>query len=129
MKQKEKKDPPAIEVASRNVVSVQSTDSIHRASEVMKETGYSQLPVLMGEVPVGSISERDILDMLRQNYSMEQMKTTPVLKVMNESFPIVSDTTPVSAVTSLMSSSNAVILTRKGKMAGVITNADLLKLV
>jgi len=129
MKQEGSKDLTAIDVASRNVVTVQSSESVHRASEILKTTGYSQLPVLSGEVPVGSISERDIFDMLRQGYSMDQMKSTPVVKVMNESFPIVSDSTPITLVTMLMSNSNAVLVAQKGKIIGLITNADMLKLI
>ncbi len=129
MKQEGSKDLTAIDVASRNVVTVQSSESVHRASEILKTTGYSQLPVLSGEVPVGSISERDIFDMLRQGYSMDQMRSTPVVKVMNESFPIVSDSTPITLVTMLMSNSIAVLVAQKGKIIGLITNADMLKLI
>ena len=129
MKQEGNKDLTAIDVASKNVVTVQSSDSVHRASEILKSTGYSQLPVLRGEVPVGSISERDIFDMLRQGYTMDQMKVTSVVKVMNESFPIVSDSTPITLVTMLMSDSNAVLVAQKGRIVGLITNADMLKLI
>ncbi len=129
MKQEGNKDLTAIDVASRNIVTVQSSESVHRASEILKTTGYSQLPVMSGEVPVGSISERDIFDMLRQGYSMDQMRSTPVVKVMNESFPIVSDSTPITLVTMLMSDSNAVLVAQKGKIVGLITNADMLKLI
>ncbi|MBR2093048.1 MAG: CBS domain-containing protein [Candidatus Methanomethylophilaceae archaeon] len=129
MKQEGNKDLTAIDVASKNVVTVQSSDSVHQASEILKSTGYSQLPVLRGEVPVGSISERDIFDMLRQGYTMDQMKVTSVVKVMNESFPIVSDSTPITLVTMLMSDSNAVLVAQKGRIVGLITNADMLKLI
>ncbi len=129
MKQEGSKDLVAIDVASKNVVTVQSTENVHRASEILKSTGYSQLPVLSGDIPVGSISERDIFDMLRQGYTMDQMRTTPVVKVMNDSFPIVSDSTPITLVTMLMSDSNAVLVAQKGKIIGVITNADMLKLI
>ena len=129
MKQEGNNDLTAIDVASKNVVTVQSSDSVHRASEILKSTGYSQLPVLNGEVPVGSISERDIFDMLRQGYTMDQMKETSVVKVMNESFPIVSDSTPITLVTMLMSDSNAVLVAQKGRIVGLITNADMLKLI
>ncbi|MBR4225973.1 MAG: CBS domain-containing protein [Candidatus Methanomethylophilaceae archaeon] len=129
MKQEGRKDLTAMDVASKNVVSVQSSESVHQASEILKSTGYSQLPVLSGDVPVGSISERDIFYMLRQGYSMDQMKTTQVSKVMSESFPIVSDSTPITLVTMLMSDSNAVLVAQKGKIVGLITNADMLKLI
>ena len=57
------------------------------------------------------------------------MKDMPVSKVMGESYPIVSDSTPMSSVTMLMSDSNAVLVFNKGKVVGLITNADMLKLI
>ena len=129
MKQEGLEDLTASDVASKGVVSVQSTESVLRASEILRSTGYSQLPVMEGDVPVGSISERDLFDMLRQGFTMDQMRSTPVSKVMKGSFPIVSDSTPMALVTLLMSDSNAVLVAQKGKVTGLITNADMLKLI
>ncbi len=129
MKQEGLKDLTASDVASKGVVTVQSSESVLRASEILRSTGYSQLPVMDGEVPVGSISERDLFDMLRQGFTMGQMRSTQVSKVMKESFPIVSDSTPMALVTLLMSDSNAVLVAQKGKVTGLITNADMLKLI
>ena len=129
MRRDEKKDLIAADVASEKVVTVQSTDKVHQASDLMRATGYSQLPVLKGDVPVGSISERGILELLRQGSTMEELGQSVISKVMDESYPVVSDSTPVSSVTSLMSSSGAVLVSKKGKIVGLITSADILKLI
>lgn len=129
MRRDEKKDLTAADVASEKVVTVQSTDKVHQASDLMRATGYSQLPVLKGDVPVGSISERGILELLRQGSTMEELGQSVISKVMDESYPVVSDSTPVSSVTSLMSSSGAVLVSKKGKIIGLITSADILKLI
>ena len=80
-------------------------------------------------MPVGSISERGIFELVRQGYTMEQLGQTVISKIMDESFPVVSDTTPISTVTTLMSNCNAVLVSKKGKIVGLITNADMLKLM
>lgn len=129
MRRDEKKDLTAADVASEKVVTVQSTDKVHQASDLMRATGYSQLPVLKGDIPVGSISERGILELLRQGSTMEELGQSVISKVMDESYPVVSDSTPVSSVTSLMSSSGAVLVSKKGKIVGLITSADILKLI
>ena len=129
MKHKEHKDLTADDVATKSVITIQSTDLVHQASDLMRTTGYSQLPVLKGEVPVGSISERGIFELVRQGYTMEQLGQTVISKIMDESFPVVSDTTPISTVTTLMSNCNAVLVSKKGKIVGLITNADMLKLM
>ena len=122
-------DMKAADVASADVVSISSDRQIHEASELMRSTGYSQLPVIDGGVPVGSISERCIFDLLRGGETMDRLGQTPISTVMKEPFPVVSDTTSMSAVTGLMVGYNAVLVSRKGEIVGMITNADILKLV
>ncbi len=129
LKQTEGKMLTAVDVASRGVVSIQSTDKVHKATDLMMSTGYSQLPVFKGDVPVGSISERGIFELLRQGSTMEQLGQTQIFKVMDESYPVVLDSTPMSAVTSLMGNTDAILVSKKGKIIGMITNADILKLI
>ena len=119
----------ASDVSSKHVVTVQSADPVHMAIEMMRATGYSQLPVLDGDSPVGSISERGIFDMVRKGKTLDDLKDSPISAVMGESFPVVSEGTPLSSVTAVMNESNAVLVARKGKVVGMITNADMLKLI
>ncbi|MFA7342219.1 MAG: CBS domain-containing protein, partial [Candidatus Methanomethylophilaceae archaeon] len=65
----------------------------------------------------------------RQGKTMEEMGEMNIARVMEDSFPVVNDNTPMENVTSLMSNCNAVLVARKGKIMGVITNADMLKLI
>ena len=78
---------------------------------------------------MGSISERGIFELLREGSTMEDLGRMTIAKVMKEPFPVVSDTAPMSAVTGLMVGYNAVLVSRKGDIIGMITNADILKLV
>jgi predicted transcriptional regulator len=43
------------------VISVAPDDSVKEAVEKMQEAGYSQLPVITNGVPVGSISDSDVV--------------------------------------------------------------------
>lgn len=78
---------------------------------------------------MGSISERGIFELLREGSTMEDLAHTSISKMMKEPFPVVSDTAPMSAVTGLMVGYDAVLVSRKGEIVGMITNADILKLV
>ena len=129
MRNNERKDVYASDVASKDIVSIQSNLTVRDASELMKSTGYSQLPVLEGEIPVGSISERGIFELIRGGRTMEELSRKPINKVMGESYPVVTESTPMRTVTTLMTNVNAVLVAKKGKIVGVITNADLLKLI
>ncbi len=119
----------AADVCSKKVVSIQSTDPIHVASNVMRAAGYSQLPVLSGETSVGSISEKDILNAISSGLPIDEVNRMTVSKIMGESYPVVSEKTPVSTVAMMMNSCNAVLVSDKGKIKGMITNADMLKLI
>jgi len=123
------KNLTAADVASKGVVTIQCTEKIKAASELLRTTGYSQLPVLKGDVPVGSISERLIFDLIRQGKTMEELGETSIARIMGDSFPTVNESTQMSSITSMMSDADAVLVLKKGKIVGMITNADMLKLI
>ena len=119
----------ALEFASNEVVSVQAKDSVRKASEVMRRSGYSQLPVLEKTIPVGSISEKGILKMLSSGMSMDELGEMTLSDVMEEMFPMVTESTPIDVIASLVSVSNAVLVAKQGGIVGVITSSDVLKLL
>ncbi|MDR3205927.1 MAG: CBS domain-containing protein [Candidatus Methanoplasma sp.] len=124
-----RKDATAADVASKSIITIQSNEKVHTASELMRSTGFSQLPVLSGDAPVGSISEKRIFDLMRKGKTMDELKDTVISVIMDESFPVVNENTPVSSVTTMMSNCDAVLVAKKGKLVGMITNADMLKLI
>lgn len=119
----------ASEVSSKNIISIQANDRVKRATEIMRESGYSQLPVFDDERPVGSVSEYGILALLRDGTSMEEAGERSVRSIMSEAFPVVSEDTPLGTVTSILSYSSAVLVGRQGKITGIITSSDVLKLL
>ncbi|MEM0449460.1 MAG: CBS domain-containing protein [Methanomassiliicoccales archaeon] len=119
----------AIDVSSKKIISIQAEDKVKHATELMRSSGYSQLPVFDGDKPVGSISEYNILALLRDGSSLESISELPVRSVMAEGFPIVNEDTPLETITSILSSSNAVLVGKKGKITGIITSSDVLKLL
>lgn len=124
-----RKGRQAKDVMSRNIISIQARDRVKKASELMRRSGYSQLPVFDGSQPVGSISEFGILAQLRDGTSMDEVRDRPVREIMNEAFPVVNEDTPLETATSLLSTSKAVLVGRKGKITGIITSSDVLKLM
>lgn len=119
----------AKDVASRNVVGINLGEKVRKASEIMREKGFSQLPVFDDERPIGSISEFGILRLLKEGASMKDLAERSVESIMDESFPIVSEETPLEIVTSLLSFSKAVLVAKRGKVTGIITSSDVLKLI
>ena len=66
---------------------------------------------------------------MRSGKTMEELKDMPIHAIMDDNFPSVNENTPMSSVTAMMSDCNAVLVLRKGKPVGIITKADLLKLI
>ena len=118
-----------MDIATRDIVSVQEDSGVPEALEILKETGFAQMPVFRGESSVGSISEKVILKLISSGKSMDQLSRMRVSDVMEDSFPTISENTSMEGLSSMLNTSNAVLITRKGKIIGMITRADVLKLV
>ena len=124
-----KKEVPIMDIATKDIVSVQEDSGVHEALEILRETGFSQMPVLRGDSSVGSIYEKVIFKLLNSGKSMDQLSRMRVSDVMDDSFPTVSENTTMDGLSSMLNASNAVLITRKGKIVGMVTSADMLKLV
>lgn len=124
-----RKGQNAGQVASRDVVSVQVHEKVKKASEVMREGGFSQLPVFDGPYHIGSVSENGILRRLRDGESMADLGEKALEDVLEDVFPIVSEETSLEVVTTLLSTSSAVLVSRRGRVTGIITSSDVLKLL
>lgn len=117
------------DLATRQIVGVQYNELVKVATELMRSSGISQMPVFQGRQHVGSISENLILARLRDGERMETIAELKVGDLMEDAFPIVNEDTPIEAVTALLSSSHAVMVGKNGNMTGIITSADLLKML
>jgi predicted transcriptional regulator len=102
-----------------DVISVAPDDAVSEAVEKMQEAGYSQLPVISSGVPVGSISDTDVV------HAGEDVGEHPVRDVMSESFPTVSQDATLEEISSLLDHYKAVMVTDDGETVGIITQADV----
>jgi len=117
------------EIMSTEIVSVQQSDIIQRAVDIMWSTGFSQLPVMEGDRPVGSITERTIIDRIISTEDDGPVTDMPILEVMDDPFPQVGEDAPVSIIAGLLRIYHAVIVHHKGEISGIVTKADLLKII
>ena len=124
-----KAEARAKEIASRKVVGVRRQDLVARATAVMRQTGFSQLPVLDKGFVVGSISEKSILTQVVKGKNLSELSGERVEEIMDEPFPQLEEDSPLSAIPMLLQYSPAVILTKRGRPSGIVTKADLLKVM
>lgn len=117
------------EIMSTEMVSVQQRDAIQRAVDIMWSTGFSQLPVMEGDRPVGSITERTIIDCITSTEDEGPVTDMPISEVMDDPFPQVGEDAPVSIIAGLLRIYPAVMVHHKGEISGIVTKADLLKIL
>ena len=119
----------AKDVSHGKVIAVQARDQVAKGVRVMRETGFSQLPVFDGGQVVGSLTEKVILQRLMSTPNPDEISKRLVEQVMDEAFPTVGEETPLVMVSALLQYEPAVLVARKGRVVGIITKADLLKVV
>lgn len=123
----QKREVRASEIMTSEVVGVKVVDSVQEAVELMRGFGYSQLPVFDGERPVGSVSEKTIINSIVDSRGDASIIKMPVSEIMEEAFPQVGEDAPISLLTGLLRIYPAVLVYRRGEIAGIVTKADLLK--
>ena len=113
------------------LVLIESHEKVGHAIELMQRYGISQIPVVRHEPAesladiVGSIRERGLLERLFLN---EGAMTDEVAGAMERPLPAVEIGDTVDTVfADLTGGSPAVVVSREGRPAGVLTRADLLE--
>jgi len=119
----------ACKMLQNKIVSVQKNEQVSKVVQLMKTHGYSQLPVFDGKQPVGSISEKAILRQILDGKDMAEISALPASQVMEEGFPQVGEDAPLSLISSLLQVYSAVMVLKKGMVVGIITKADLLRML
>jgi predicted transcriptional regulator len=116
-------------VVPNKVIGIQKDEPVSKVVRLMKDHGYSQIPVFNGKQSVGSVSEKTILRQILAGRDLAQISKLPTEQIMEEAFPQVSEDAPLSLISSLLQTYSAVLVARKGEVVGIITKADLLRII
>ncbi len=114
----------AKDVMHEGVATVSCDETLHFAASLMRKKGISQLPVADGKKIIGSISEQTMLEQFSAGKSLARCR---VCEAMGEAFPTILPDAPISSIAPLLQHYPAVLVLRRGEVAGIITKADLLK--
>ena len=87
---------------------------------IMKTKNISQLPVMKDGKLVGSIKEVTIIENVHAGYDM------PVGQIMDGPFPVIDANENIEVAKAILDFSQAVMVSKKGSIVGIITRADLL---
>jgi predicted transcriptional regulator len=103
------------------VIAIAPDDSIREAISLMLEEGYSQLPVIRDEYPVGLISNGDI----RRLGGEGGAGSRPVADAMRESITTVTPDATLNEIDAHLDHHEAIVVIENGAVAGIITEADV----
>jgi len=112
------------EIMTKKVIFVKPDDKVSEVSKKMMKYAISQLPVINKGTVVGTVTEKSIIRNLSPNIADKQVK-----EIMEPPMPMVPENTPLSIVKSLLDDSLAVLVVKEGKVTGIITQSDFLKIV
>ncbi len=119
--QKKKKVVTCGDIMSRKVVPVKPTDSAKKAISLMRSFDISQVPVMEKGRVVGSVSESTIIRHMDKNPAHIKVR-----EIMDSPFPMVSEDEASDALPQLLNFRQAVLVTKKGRVTGIITKFNLL---
>lgn len=115
----------AKDMMSASVACAAEDEPISKVIKIMSKHGISQVPILSKEGSnIGTLSEKTILEAMRDGKNIAELKAKDI---MEEAVPSIAGNSPFALVSSLLEYSPALIVEKHGKIAGIITKADLLK--
>jgi predicted transcriptional regulator len=116
-------------VVPNQVIFIQKDEPLSNVVNLMKVHGYSQIPVFSGKQSVGSITEKTILRQILAGKDLPQISKLSAEEIMEEAFPQVSEDAPLSLISNLLQTYPAVLVSKRGNIKGIITKADLLRII
>jgi predicted transcriptional regulator len=126
---KQEKKALVEQIQSRKVQSVEAKMPLSSAVDEMRRWKFSQMPVMHNGHPVGSISDKVINNLILSGRDPKDLARIRVDEVMESAFPQVDAKAPVELAAGLLRHYDAVLVTSKGDVTGIVTKSDLMKLL
>ncbi|MGE3342981.1 MAG: pyridoxal-phosphate dependent enzyme [Vicinamibacterales bacterium] len=108
------------------MLSIEHTESVARAVQMMTEHDFSQIPVTQAGRLVGSVNESQVYAALVAD---GDIRTKPVDTVMQPAFPYADISTGIDALATMITADNPAVLVRdfKSDETYVITRSDIVR--
>ncbi len=109
------------------VIYCKPSDPIKRVVAKMEENGISQMPVMDGKRQVGSVTDTHLVQILARKGARSARRK--ISAVMSKPFPELDADSPIDRAVKLLTKRPAVLLKNGPHVAGIVTKADVLKLM
>lgn len=115
------------DICNRNLITLQSEESLSVAIHKMRDHSISQLPIFQGSKLVGIVTEDDLAKIMLEN--SKDIQLIKIANVMEPPPPLVDVSIPAKALVSLVRFAKCVMVSEQGNVVGIITLTDTLKIV
>ena len=119
-----KKNPKAKDFMSSNLVFVRSRDKLSKAIRLLKEFGFSQIPVIENGISKGHVTDSAVTKAILELGKSAAIKLE-IKEIMKSPLSEIESHTPTSLIYELVINDGAVLVKEKGKIVGIITNSNL----
>lgn len=114
--------------AHQKLITVQASDKVRYALQLMKEYDISQMPVMNENEIVGSLSENAVLTYILENPLNHAEK--PVSDIMDDPFPMVDEDLAVSQLNKFITKKVPAVMSRdKAGNVHILTKYDILQMI
>ncbi|MFH1631234.1 MAG: CBS domain-containing protein [Candidatus Aenigmatarchaeota archaeon] len=111
------------EIMTKKIIAVKPSDEIKKAIRIMRKRGISQLPVIENDKIIGTVSETGASTII-QHRSLKYVR-----EIIEPSLPTMDKNSSIQSCNELLKHCPAIIITNNGKLCGIVTKANLLKLI
>jgi len=118
----------ASDIMHRNVVMLNTHDSVEKAIKIIRSYDFAYIPVVDDSRAVaGTVYQKDILNAATNRPA--EVSRIEIGSIMSHALPQVDRKTSVIMLKPFLENFGSVLVTDKGKILGIITAYDVLKLV
>ncbi|MCJ7466352.1 MAG: CBS domain-containing protein [Maribacter sp.] len=131
-----KQKTPISTIMTKNVITLNSTDTLEKAERLFKKNKIRHIPVVSGEKIIGMLSYTDLLRISFADavYDDEEEVETAVYnmfsieQVMAKNLIYVNSNTTIKEVAEILSKKefHAIPVVDEGKLVGIVTTTDLI---
>ncbi len=118
----------AEDIMHRNVVTINENETLEKAIKIVRNYDFAYVPVTNANKDVvGTLNQKRLLDAATQH--PEQVSSIKIEKIIEPALPQVHKETGIILLKPILEAFGAVLVTEKGKIVGIITIYDMLKLI
>jgi len=119
-----RKKRTAKSIMTKNLVSIKENEKVSEAIRLMNKHGISQLPVMKKGFPIGTVTEKTLVERIGSGKINSSDK---VSVLMEESLAIIPAESEIEAVSALLKYYSAVLVKEKDKVIGIITRTNIIR--